>query len=298
MLNISISGLFRMIIYDILFSLFVVFIEPHLLPELKNYSNYAYDRPTLWIGILILAALAAEVPGVYLKFRSIGSRMLNDGSGKPGESISLKWGMLPVILHTAIGVIVMLSAFRAFGLNFYRDENLFRVFFLAALAREGFIIYFIFTAKIPHERIKDYTLKNTIADLCLFFFSIIAFTATWRVIPESGKTLHADSSFEMIILVFFTSILFLMFYLSSNMTSIYENFITARTRKQLSYRFGSLILVLACVLYPMLDIKKTENHVLQGYTDSELKEKMKTEKELLRQSRIKDIEKTKSIKQY
>jgi hypothetical protein len=263
-----------------------------MLPELKNYSNYAYNRSTLWIGLIILSALAAEVPGVYLKFKSIGNRMLNDGIGKPGEIITLKGAFLLILLHAGIGVSVMLMAFRAFGLSFYNDENLFGLFFFGALIREGFIIYFVFTARIPSAPIKNYTLKNTISDICLFFFSIITFTVTWRVIPESGKTVIVESIVELILIVFFSSILFLFFYLSSNMTSLYENFVTARTRKQLLYRLSSLLLVTACVLYPMFSLKKPEKSNTPVYINSELKEKMKAEEELYRQS-LKEKEKKK-----
>lgn len=287
MVNILLSGIMRLIIYDLLFIIFAVFIEPLLLPELKSYSNYGSSRTTVWIGILILAALAAEVPGVYLKFKSIGSRMLKDGSGKPGECITLKWGMLLLVLHTAIGVSVMLFAFRAFGLDFHKDDNLFRVFFLISLVRESFIIYFIFTAKIPREQMKNYTLKNTLADLCLFFFSIIAYTSTWRVIPESGRKISADSFFELILLVFFTSVLFLMFYLSSNMTSVYEKFVTARTRKQLLYRFTSLLFVVISVLSPLFIGSRSEKQITPGYSESVIKEKIKAEEELFKKSRMK-----------
>jgi len=295
MLNISIFQILRIIIYDLLFSLFVVFIEPYFLPELKNYSNNVYGRSTLWIAVLILSALAAEVPGVYLKFKTIGSRMFHDKTGKPGESITLKWGVLLLVLHCAIGVLVMLFAFRALGLDFHRNENLFRLFFLAALIRESIIVYFIFSARIPRAQLKSYTVKNTIADLCLFFFSIITFTATWRVIPESGKTFQADSIIELILQIFFTSILFLMFYLSSNMTSVYENFVTTRTRRQLLYRFASLLLVVIAIIYPMCSGRNVQKIVNPKYTDSVLQEKIKAEK-LLRENMIKEIENKKKTK--
>jgi hypothetical protein len=288
MVNISIFQILSIIIYDLLFSLFVVFVEPYLLPELKNYANNVYDRSSLWIAVLILSALAAEVPGVYLKFKSIGSRMLKDGNGRPGENIALKLGVLLLVLHSAIGVLVMLFAFRALGLDFHRNENLFRLFFLAALARESIIVYFIFSARIPREQIKNCTLKNTIADLCLFFFNIITFTATWRVIPESGKTFQADSIIELILLIFFTSILFLMFYLSSNMTSVYENFVTVRSRRQLLYRFASLLFIVTIVIYPMCPGRNAQKSVPHEYSDSFLQEKIKAEK-LLRKNMIKEM---------
>jgi hypothetical protein len=289
MLNISIFQVLSIIIYDLFFSLFVVFVEPYLLPELKNYANSVHDHPALWIAVLILSALAAEVPGVYLKFKAIGSRMLKDGTGRPGECIALKWGVLLLVLHSAIGVFVMLFAFRALGLDFHRNENLFRVFFLAALIRESIIFYLIFSARIPREQLKNYTLKNTIADFCLFLFSVITFTTTWRVIPESGKTFQADSIIELMLLIFFTSILFLMFYLSSNMTSVYENFVTARSRKQLLYRFASLFLVVTIVIYPRCSGSNAQKTVPLKYPDSVLQEKIKAEK-LLRENMLKEMD--------
>jgi len=294
MQNIPIFGLLHILLYDIFFSLFVVFVEPRLLPELKNYTSNVYTAPSLWIGILILAALAAEVPGVYLKFRLIGNRMLKEGTGKPGESITLKGGIPLYALHAAIGVSVMMFAFRAFGLDFHHDENLFRLFILAALIREGIIIYFIFTAKVPKQQLTGHTIKNAIADLCLFFFGTITFTATWSVIPESGKTLTAGSLPELILLLFFTSILFLMFYLSGNMTTVYESFVTAHSRKQLLCRFGSLLLVAACVVVPMCAGVKPEKNTAPGYSDSVVKEKLKQE-EMLKMSRLKEVEKQKTI---
>ncbi len=289
MINAMARALIRVIIYDILFSMFVFFVEPSILPHFKGFAfnPYASPEPVYWVGILILTALAAEVPGVYFKFRAIGSRMLKEGRGKPGDYISLKWGMLLSFLHAAIAVSMMIHGFMAFGLGMHQNENLFGLFFLLALTREGVLFYFFNFSKVPGEEMPGVKYKSIIADMCLFFYGIMAYTATWRVIPESTRTLTADSWAVFALLLFFSAVLFLMFYVSSNMATVFESFLSAHTRRQLLYRFGSLLIVVASVFGPMCQLPGHERKTVPDFRNHELIEKQKAEEILRHKNQLK-----------
>jgi hypothetical protein len=242
-------GFVRTIAFDVLFCLYIFFLEPLLLPGLKLYMNqsYTYKHPSYWIAFLLILALACEVPGIYLKFKAIGEKMLKKGLGKPGQGIWLKWGFIIYLFHVAVGLVVAMSAFRAFGLTFHENENLFRLLFIAYLAWEGIITYFIFSAKIPKGPRTHAFIKNILGETCLFIFGTVAFTVTWRINP----IVITDFSSGSVLAMFFASILFLMFYLPCNLATVYDNFLTATSPRQVFYRIVSLILVVMTALYPL-----------------------------------------------
>jgi hypothetical protein len=279
-------GFLRTIVFDLLFGIYILLVEPLILPELRNYANRSDTQSSLLIGFLIIGALIAEVPGIFLKFRAIGEKMLKAGLGKPGQRIDIKKGVFLFVIHTAIGVSVAFFAFRAFGLDFHRDENVFRVCFLAALAREGIIIYLLFAARVPEGRRPLAFVKNFLGDACLFIFGTIAFTATWRVVMP-GKSLRSDTLMEMVLTLFFASILFLIYYLSCNMATVYDNFLTARSRKQVLYRLGSLVLVVATAMYPLFRKTPSQGRALSGASISDEIEKRKAEEKILQERILK-----------
>ena len=281
MINVSGLSLTRVIMYDVLFSLFACFVEPELLPELKKITDPGQPNSNLFIGLLLVSALVLEVPGVYLKFRVIAARMLLEKRGKPGEPLKHKGGTLIIILHAAIGVILMIFAFQALGYRIHGNANLFRIFFLAALAREGLIIYFMFTVRIPVVQPSLGGLKNNIADLMVFFYGITALTSTWRNITSSDKPLDSGSIGMILLFLFFSAILFLIYYLGSNMTTFYEGMIMAKTRRQRSYRILSLLLVTASVLYPMFNYGNSEKQFKPGFNETEKIEMHNTEEKLI-----------------
>lgn len=283
MVNLKLSVLLRLILYDILFSAFALFVEPRILPEMRNMAANPYNNPepVIWLGLLIVAALAAEPFGVYLKFKAIGSTMLENKSAKPGEPINVKWGMLICFMHAAIAVSVMIFGFMAFGFSMYNNEKMFVLFIYCVLTREGFIFYFTNFMRVPQSPVPGAEFKNIIADLCLFFYGVIAYTATWRVIPESDMTVTAESYWVMGLLLLVTSILFLMFYVSSNMASIFEGFIYARTKKQVYLRYCSLLIVVISVLGPMCSLPSAQKKTSQDSYNTQMIEKQKAE-ELLR----------------
>ena len=282
MINLSAFCLLRLVIYDLLFSSFVLFAEPRILPEMKIMAANPYinPEPVIWLAVLILAALTAEPFGVYLKFRAMGSRMLENKTAKPGGYIYVKWGMLICFLHAGVGVSVMVFCFMAFGFSMHQNENMFRLFFLAALVREGFIFYFANFQRVPQSPEQGTGFRNIIADLLLFFYGIIAYTATWRVIPESDINLTADSYWVLGLLLLVTSVLFLMFYVSSNMASIFEGFIYARTKRQVYLRYCSLLLVVASVLGPMCSLPGSGGENFSGLYKIQIIEIAKAEYKL------------------
>jgi hypothetical protein len=241
-------GFVRSIAFDVLFCLYIFLVEPLILPELKIYVNqaYTYKSPSYWIALVIIAAMACEIPGIYLKFKAIGDKILKAGLGKPGQSITIKWGFVIYLLHTAVGLMVAMSAFRAFGLTLHENENLFALLFIIYLVWEGIITYLVFTARIPEGPRPHAFIKNMLGETCLFIFGTIAFTATWRINPVQ----ITEFSSETILAIFFASILFLMFYLPCNLATVYDNFLTATSRKQVLYRIASLILVVMAALFP------------------------------------------------
>jgi len=244
-------GFVRSIAFDVLFCLYIFFLEPLLLPELRNYVNqpYTYKRHTYWIAFILIVALLCEVPGIYLKFKSIGEKMLKMGLGKPGGRIWLKGGFVIYLFHAAVFLLVAISAFRALGLTMHENENLFRLLFIFYLAAEGVITYFIFSAKIPEGPRPHALIMSILGELCLFIFGTIAFTVTWRLMPLG--IMKASGVIEIVLTLFFSSILFLMFYLPCNLATVYDNFLTATSRRQVFYRTASLVLVVAAALYPM-----------------------------------------------
>lgn len=247
--NYGSMGFVRGIAFDLLFCLYIVFLEPLLLPELRLYLNqsYTYKRPSYWIAFLIIAAMLCEVPGIYLKFQAIGEKMLKAGLGKTGKGIWLRGGFVIYLFHAAVGIVVAMSAFRAFGLTFHENENLFRLLFISYLVWEGIITYFIFSAKIPDGKRPRALIKNIAGETCLFIFGTIAFTITWRTNPVVITDFSSGSMLAML----FASILFLMFYLPCNLATVYDNFLTATSRRQVFYRIGSIILVVMAALFPV-----------------------------------------------
>lgn len=273
----------RVLLYDILFSLFAFFAEPRLLPGLKKLTDPYNPESNTLIGILLLSALVIEVHGVKLKFSVIRDRFLTQGRGRPGESIMINGGMLLIILHAAIGVILAIFAFHALGFRMHENEKIFSLFFLAALFREGLIIFIIFTAKIPSVQYRHSILKNNIADLQIFFFSIIALTSTWRNITFSDKPLVTGDIAELLLFIFFSGILFLIYYMGSNMTTFFEWKIITGTSRKKFYRILSLFLVTASVLNPMFKYR-TEQQEKPFFNQAEIIEKIKAEEQLLQKS--------------
>ncbi len=247
--NYNSLGYVRSIAFDALFCLYILLLEPLLLPELRNYVNqpYSYKRHAYWIAFILIGALLCEVPGIYLKFKSIGEKMLKKGLGKPGGRIWLKGGFVIYLFHTAVFLLVAVSAFRALGLTLHENENLFRLLFIAYLVIEGFITYFIFSAKIPAQPRPHAIILNILGEICLFFFGVVAFTVTWRINP----IIITDFSPGSIATLIVGSVLFLMFYLPCNLATVYDNFLTATSRRQVFYRIASLVLVVLAAMYPI-----------------------------------------------
>ncbi len=168
----------RFAILNLAFSLYALIVPPMIVPYLRETANSANAGSNWIIGALTLVALAVEAPALYLRLRLIGRKLLARRPSSAGSRIEVPWLFLLVILHAALGVIAMILAFRSFGFGLHTDEWMFRLFFLAALAREGVIIYLLFTRRVPKEAVPLNQWKSFLADAGIFLFCCVAFTAT------------------------------------------------------------------------------------------------------------------------
>lgn len=239
----------RFAVLNIAFALYVLFFQPMLVPFLRSTADNTSSGSNPVIGALLLAALLLEVPGLYFRMKQVGNRLLELYPRRAGSAMTVPYIILPVILHTALGVIITIFTFRSFGFGFHTDEWMFRLFFSVALVREGIIIYLLYSRKVPVVPFPIRKRTPFITDGILFYFNCIAFTATWEVISKSNS---AESSVASAFLYFFfASILFLMFYLPCNLTYLAEDFLMLRGKREVCMRVAALIMVTVSAVGPM-----------------------------------------------
>ncbi len=233
---------------NIIFSLYALFIQPLILPFLQDTANRGYTGSNYFAGALILSALAFEAPALYYRLGQIGQRILARRPKSAGTSIEIPYFFLLVILHAGLGVMVMMFAFRSFGFGFHTDEWMFRLFFLLALAREGVIIYLLFSRKVPETPESPNMMKSILADAGILMFTCVTFTATWEVIPPAVN--HDASLLMSLVLFFFSGILFLMFYLPCNMAYLVEDLLLLRGARDKFMRITALAVVVISAVGP------------------------------------------------
>jgi hypothetical protein len=239
----------RFAVLNIAFSLYALIVPPLILPFLRETTNITFTGSNYIIGFLILTALAVETPALYYRLGQIGQKLLTRRPKSAGSRIEVPWLFLLVILHAALGVMVTIFAFRSFGLGLHTDEWMFRLFFLAALAREGVIIYFLFSRRVPEQSSPPDKLRSFLADAGIFLFCCVAFTATWQVIPPAVN--REASLATSLLLFFFSGILFLMFYLPCNIAYLVEDLLLLRGRKEFFLRGAALAVAVICAVGPM-----------------------------------------------
>ena len=279
----------RFAVINIVFALYVLFLQPILLPFLKNAADNTVSGSNPVIGALLLGALLLEVPGLYYRMKQIGNRLLSLYPKRAGSAITVPYILLPVILHTALGVIITIYAFHSFGFGFHTDEWMFRLFFIIALVREGIIIYILYSRKIPIQPVPIRKLTPFITDGILFYFNCIAFTATWEVISTGNG---AESSITFALLhFFFASILFLMFYLPCNLTYLAEDFLMLRGKRELLIRLTALIMVTISAVGPIafrdiLNDRSADNELIRTRNKNEEVRRKIIEERRIREQRF------------
>jgi len=279
----------RFAIINIVFALYVLFLQPKLVPFLRSTADNTNSGPNPVIGALLLGALLLEVPGLYYRMKQVGNRLLALYPKRAGSLMTVPYIILPVILHTALGVIITIFAFRSFGFGLHTDEWMFRLFFIFALVREGIIIYILYSRKVPVIPVPMRTLTPFITDGILFYFNCIAFTATWEVISKNnGSESSLASAF---LYFFFASILFLMFYLPCNLTYLAEDFLMLRGKREVFMRVAALIMVTVSAVGPMAfrDIvhdRSADNELTQiRNRNEEVRKKIIEERRIMEQRR-------------
>ena len=239
----------RFAILNIAFSLYALVVPPLILPFLRETTNITFTGSNYIIGALIILALSIEAPALYYRLGQIGQKLLSRRPKSAGSSIEIPWLFLLVILHAALGVMLMIFAVRSFGFRFRSDEWVSGVMFLAALAREGVIIYLLFSRRVPEQPEAPNTLKSLLADAGIFLFCCVAFTATWQVIPPAVN--REASLTTSLLLFFFSGILFLMFYLPCNIAYLVEDLLLLRGAREKFLRFAALAVVVISTVGPM-----------------------------------------------
>ncbi|MBP7583001.1 MAG: hypothetical protein KBA61_03135 [Spirochaetes bacterium] len=239
----------RFAVLNIAFSVYALIVPPLVLPFLRDTTSRAYTGSNWIIGTMILVALAVEAPALYYRMQVIGQMILARQPKRAGSRIEIPWLFLLVILHAALGVMVTIFAVRSFGFRFRSDEWISNIMFLAALAREGWIIYLLFSRRVPEVAVPIDRLKSILADAGIFLFCCVAFTATWQVIPPAVNREATLAS--SLLLFFFSVILFLMFYLPCNIAYLVEDLLLLRGKKEIFLRAAALAVAVISAVGPM-----------------------------------------------
>lgn len=281
----------RFAVINLAFSLYALIVPPLIVPFLRKTTSLAHTESNWIIGTLILVALIVEAPAIYYRMEQIGQKLLARQPDRAGSLIEIPWLFLLVILHAALGVMVMIFAFRSFGFGFHSDEWMFRLFFLAALAREGVIIYFVFTRRVPGRAVPAGRWKQILADAGIFMFNCVAFTATWQVIPPAMN--REASLATSLLLFFFSGILFLMFYLPCNLAYLAEDLLLLRGAGQKFLRAAALAVAVISAVGPysfhgMLSAGNNREEIRQRVERDEAIKKRMMEERLLMEKRMRD----------
>jgi len=275
----------RFAILNLAFSLYALIVPPMIVPFLREVSNRAQHGSNWIIGTLILLALAVEAPALYLRLQMIGQKLLARRPSSAGSLIEVPWLFLLVILHTGLGVSATMFAFQSFGLDFDTNEGLFRIFLLTAIAREGWVIYLLFTRRVPKEAVPLNRWKSILADAGIFLFCCVAFTATWQAIPPAVN--REASLAGSLLLFFFSGILFLMFYLPCNIAYLAEDLLLLRGKKEKFLRAAALAVAVTSAVGPMSfhgmlhAREKREELRIQKERDAALQRRMIEERRLM-----------------
>jgi len=280
----------RFALLNLAFSLYALIVPPLILPFLRETTNRTFTGSNWIIGALIIIALAVEIPALYYRLEQMGQKLLARHSKRAGSRIEIPWLFLLVILHAALGVMLTVFAVRSFGFRFRGDEWVSNLMFLAALAREGVIIYLLFSRRVPDESVPLNRWKSILADAGIFLFGCVAFTVTWQVIPPAVN--REASIASSLLLFFFSGILFLMFYLPCNIAYLAEDLLLLRGRKEIFLRISALTVAVICAVGPMsfhgmLNARSDREELQQQQErDAALRQRMMEERRLMEERRI------------
>ena len=212
------------LLYDFLFLLFIILLEPRLEQFIRMHAYDASQESTTHIdksfGILLVSAAYAQFAGALFLGRSISAILSNpsrDGTGNGGFAGAI---FLIVMHFTLFGVMMVFDGLKyifgdLFSGSIWVNIPVGILTFLAVILPTAAIIAVSFpkSGKIVFQPVKD-SFFQIAGTLLIFFSACVATTLFWTLlVADVASALHSESFLANIFVVILFFFAFLLLYL-------------------------------------------------------------------------------------
>jgi hypothetical protein len=133
-------------------------------------------------GVMILVLQVFEFIGLKWKSAAIFHRHTTVSmTTNAGIGVFVLW-----IFHSAVSILLGITAFQAFGLSFDKDENWSLALILVIVLKELFLLAFLIDFRDIKPAVPLW--KETSADIFLFVFNAVAYITIWESIAFDPKS--------------------------------------------------------------------------------------------------------------
>ncbi len=231
----------RGIVFNGFFLLYIVLIQPLILPALYGAINF--EETYIVIGVLMLIAIVVETIGIYWKSKVIGSR--KSPEAEFGWLFMLVW-----MFHAVVSIIVYMWALETFGVEITGDgQPHWSIYGCIFIVIKELAILFILILSDTSKKKSMSTAKELVADFFLLFFACIAYTSTWEAVTnQPGMKLSEYGAGEAALYAGVAGLIFLIFFIPIRMVHVIEDLYSMKTgRDVIEWAISILVVTVAAV---------------------------------------------------
>jgi hypothetical protein len=235
------------LIFNLLSALYFLFLAPLL--QTSTIASIKGEPPTAvpWLGWLLILISILEVYAFPLKMCYVQAAVKNHQE-KFGNGIFL-W-----MFHAVISILLMFTAFQAFGFDFIGEEKELPWWMMglifATVIKELYFMGTMMGLKTEEQLQQKYgrpNRKEWLVDLILLVYACIAYTACWQSLSY-GMDMEKDNMVMYIVNCFVAGLLFLIFYLPLRIPYHLEETAQLKTAWGWLKFIGPIVLIMVIVV--------------------------------------------------
>lgn len=227
-------------VFNLAFAFYALVGQVIILGAVK--SVFFDEQSNIILGLMIFGVLIAEVVGLAWKLPQVYARS--------GKTIARSnWLLLIWIGHLALGTVLAILGFQALGLDHDINQTAFMIIVSLGIVREFIILGLLGLA--PAKKIV--AKKEFIADILLFIFACVSYTAFWEAMVDDLSGLGREGfSAEVILAITMMTFIFVLFFLPTRMSYLIEDVLFLKTKKDKLWWTVSFLLAVLLALAPLI----------------------------------------------
>lgn len=246
------SGTAHGTVLNVLWVFYILFFSEQVLQ--LSHLAVSENQPAYGLAIILLLTMVAETIALPKKLRNTYvklNQLIPDGVPQDNSTLPfLFW-----ILHTLVSLVIVLFALNMCGHDLQNDKYMYIYLPLifGVVIKELVLLFYFFDFTNPKQKDKLPKINrfaDILYDLILFVFSCLAYTVTWQNIAYNMAGKSETNSVLLLVNLFASSVIFLMFYLPLRTPYILESIYNPKPQPRVWF-LVTLFLTVAAMWYEM-----------------------------------------------